>query len=65
MFYVLGSFCSQLWLAQDSPEIIPSGEIAEDAVPDVLLYQKMEDYMCNSLSSFFTWTSWVGDVWYL
>ena len=37
LFYVCDSFCGQLRLPQYSPEIVPSGEIAEDAVPDVLV----------------------------
>ena len=65
LFYVLDSFSGQLWPAQDGPEIVPSGEIAEDAVPDLLVYHKTKEYVCNSLLSFPTWTGWADDVWYL
>ena len=47
MFYVLDSFCGQLWLAQDSPDIVPFGEIAEDTFPDILIiYLTHRKSMC-------------------
>ena len=64
LFYVLDSFSGQLWLTQDSLEIVPSGEIAEDVVPDIFVCNISEEYVCNGLSSFPTWTSYAGNVWY-
>ena len=43
LFYVLDSFCGQLWLVQDGTEIVLSDEIAEDVVLDILLYRTSEE----------------------
>ena len=62
LFYVLDSFCGQVWLARDSPEIVSYREITENAVPNILVYHTSEEYVSNGLSSFPTWTGYTGDV---
>jgi len=51
LLYALDSFGGWLWHAQNGPEVVLSGKVAEDAVPDIPVLAAVDENMSNVLSS--------------